>query len=261
MMSQPRICQLVVFLVLTVTVMTMAMVSENTAHSEELTDKQIAEVIAQKHNKGIIEAFLRQELQEVNRYATRPLLKKYPSLEFFVKQANREPFQSLLFLEEQVYKLRDVQQNIDSVVYKLAFSEREKQIILGLEPTAKKIISYGIPLMKRNFYRVVRAVTRLSRKGGNASLDELIARPGFRDAVYRAAEPDPRKLDQVMGEMSQGELICIRLGWELEKVTVTRLWLAFNDSSLPKPEAYYAYRKKRSEYWEKRLRRIYGNAQ
>jgi len=176
---------------------------------------------------------------------------------FFIKQADKGPLQSLLFLEGQVHKLRDVQENIGSLPYVIAFSSSEKKKILGLRPTAKKIISYGIPLMKRDFYRVLQATKKLAHKIKKDPMD-LLRDPAFRDAVYRECARTPQELDRDMGELSEGESICIRLGWVLEQVTVTRLWLLVNDNSLPEPRDYAAFRKKRSEYFQKRLKTIYG---
>jgi hypothetical protein len=52
----------------------------------------------------------------------------------------------------------------------------------------------------------------------------------------------------------------MRLGWTLEEVNLTRLWLTFNDNRLPEKNDYMAFRKKRSEYFQKRLKRIYGES-
>ncbi|MFH0821205.1 MAG: hypothetical protein V2B18_00510, partial [Pseudomonadota bacterium] len=123
-------------------------------------------------------------------------------------------------------------------------------------PTADKIISYGIPLMKKDFYAVVVAAKKLAEKKGKHPV-ELLPDPGFRDAVYRLAAGTPEMLDREMGELSDGELICMRLGWTLERVTITRWWMVFNDNSLPEEKDYMAYRQKRSEYWKKRFARIY----
>ena len=62
-----------------------------------------------------------------------------------------------------------------------------------------------------------------------------------------------------MGEPVGGELICMRLGWTLEEVNLTRLWLTFNDNRLPQKDDYMAFRNKRSEYFQQRLKRIYGD--
>ena len=86
---------------------------------------------------------------------------------------------------------------------------------------------------------------------------ELLPDPKFRDAIYRQAEQTPESLDKEMGELSEGELICMRLGWTLEEVNLTRLWLTFNDNRLPQRDDYMAFRKKRSEYFQQRLKRIY----
>lgn len=221
--------------------------------------EEISEAIVQPDNRRVINAFMKHELGEVNEYATKPLISKYPSLEFFITQANRDPLESLLFLEKQVHRLRDAQKNIDSFPYSLAFSSEEKKKILSLESTAKKIISYGIPLMKRDMYRVLVAIKYLSSKKKKDPMS-LLPSPDFRDAVYRQCESDPQALDKAMGELSEGELISMKLGWVLEQVTITRLWLVFNDNKLPEPNAYMAYRKKRSQYWKERLKRIYREA-
>ncbi len=52
----------------------------------------------------------------------------------------------------------------------------------------------------------------------------------------------------------------MRLGFVLEQVTVTNLWLLVNDNKLPIEADYMVFRKKRSEYFEKRLKRIYGDS-
>ncbi|MBM4328852.1 MAG: hypothetical protein FJ118_17025 [Deltaproteobacteria bacterium] len=225
-----------------------------------LSDAQIAAELKKDANKVIIGAFLKHELGEVNQYATKPLLKQHPSLIFFIKQVERNPLESLFFLEDQVHKLRDAQENIGSLPYSLAFSASEKEKILGLKDVAKRIISYGLPLMKRDFYRVIEACKALADKKGKHPM-ELIADPAFRDAVYRHCESAAAGLDREMGELSQGEQISMKLGWTLEQVTITRLWLVFNDNTLPRPEDYTVYRKKRSEYWQKRLARIYGKSE
>ncbi|MFC1833456.1 hypothetical protein ACFL2Q_01810 [Thermodesulfobacteriota bacterium] len=227
------------------------------AFGKELSNKQIAREIEKEPNKIIINEFLRQELQEVNKYATQPLLARHPTLIFFVKQAKRSPLDSLLFLESQVHKLRDAQKRIDSLPYSLVFSSSEKKIVLGLRPVADRIVSYGLPLMKRDFYRVMKAARELADKRRKHPM-ELLPDPNFRDAVYRRCAADPKVLDGEVGKLSEGEQICIGLGWKLENVTITRLWLVFNDNKLPDESDYLAYRKKRSEYWQKRLSRIYA---
>jgi hypothetical protein len=228
------------------------------AHAQRISDEQIAREVIRKGNRAIIEEFLKQELREVNEYAAKPLLRTHPSLTFFINQADRGPLNSLLFLEKQVYKLQDAQRNIGSLPYVIVFSSSEKKKILGLRPAAKKIISYGIPLMKRDFYRVLQASKMLAQKKGRHPL-ELLRDPAFRDAVYRECARTPQELDREMGELSEGEMICIRLGWVLEQVRVTRLWLLVNDNSLPEPRDYAAFRTKRSEYFRKRLKRIFGS--
>jgi hypothetical protein len=229
------------------------------AEARQLSDAEVAKEIGKDHNKAIIEEFLKYELREVNEYATKPLLKTRPSLEFFIKQAERGPFNSLLFLETQVHKLQDAQKNINSLPYSLAFSSGEKKKIVGLRPTADKIISFGIPLMKRDFYRVVQAAKEVADKRRKHPI-ELMPDPRFRDEIYRKCEPTAERLDEAMGELSEGELICMRLGWTLEEVTLTRLWLVVNDNWLPKKDDYMVFRKKRSEYFQQRLKRIYGNS-
>jgi hypothetical protein len=227
--------------------------------AKQLSDAEIAREIVRENNRVIIEEFLKYELWEVNEYATKPLLQDHPSLIFFIKQADRGPLKNLLFLEDQVHKLRDVQKNVDSPLYALLFSASEKQKILGLRSTAERIITYGIPLMKRDFYKVIQAAHELADKKKKHPM-ELIPDPKFRDAIYRQAEPTPESLDKEMGELSEGELICIRLGWTLEEVRLTRLWLTFNDNRLPEKDDYMVFRKKRSEYFQKRLKRIYGES-
>ena len=158
-----------------------------------------------------------------------------------------------------MHKLRDAQKNIDSLPYSISFSSAEKKKILGLRSVADRIVSYGIPLMKRDFLRVVEAAKQVADKKNKHPM-ELMSDPGFRDAVYRACETTAQRLDEEMGKLSEGELICMRLGWTLEQVTITRLWLVLNDNWLPKQDDYMVFRKKRSEYFQKRLTRIYGGA-
>lgn len=236
----------------------LGMIAFSTAVAAPKTpsDSKISREIMKTQNREIIEAFLRYELQEVNKHVTNRLLGAHPSLEFFIKQAERRPLESLIFLEEQVYRLRDAQKNIDSLPYSIAFSSSEKKKILSLKPTADRIVSYGIPLMKRDFYIVLQAINKLAAERRKHPM-ELLPDPAFRDAVYRQCTSEPQKLDNEMGEISYGEHICIALGWVLEQVTVTRLWLVFNDNKLPRPKDYRLFRKKRSEYWKKRLTRIY----
>ncbi len=222
----------------------------------QMTDQQIATEIGKENNKVIIDEFLKHELREVNEYA-KSLMKAHPSLVFYQKQADRSPFGSLLFLEQQVHKLREAQRNIDSLPYSIAFSSEEKKKVLGLKPSADKIVSYGIPLLKRDLHRVLTAAKELADKKKKHPM-ELMPDPNFRDAIYRQVEPTDQQLDTEMGKLSEGDLICMQLGWVLEEVTVTRLWLVFNDNKLPDKEDYLAYRKKRSEWFQKRLKRIYG---
>lgn len=220
------------------------------------SDSEVSRELEKEQNQAIVESFLKYELSEVNKYATKPLLSTRPSLEFFMKQAQRKPLESLFFLEQQVHRLRDAQKKIDSLPYSLAFSSAEKKKILGLKPVADRIVSYGIPLMKRDFHLVLQAIKELADKRRKHPM-ELIPDPAFRDEVYRRCTPDPKRLDREMGELSYGEKVCIHLGWVLEQVTITRLWLVFNDNKLPRPEDYKVFRKKRSEYWKRRLARIY----
>ena len=85
----------------------------------------------------------------------------------------------------------------------------------------------------------------------------LLPDPTFRDRVYKYCAPSKTSLDNEMGELSQGELISIQLGWTMERITLTRLWMIFNDNKLPRPDDYKAFRKKRSEYWMRRSARIF----
>ena len=220
------------------------------------TDAEIAQEITKEQNSRIIDLFLKYELKEVNQYAVLPLLNAHPSLDFFIKQADRSPLNALFFLEEQVHKLRQAQENINSMPYLIAFTPSEKKIILSLKKVAIRIESYGIPLMKRDFYKVLIAIKTLAKKKGHNPMT-LIPNPEFRDEVYRYAAPSKTVLDKAMGELSYGESLSMHLGWNLERVTLTRLWMIFNDNKLPKPDDYKIFRKKRSEYWNKRLARIY----
>ena len=88
---------------------------------------------------------------------------------------------------------------------------------------------------------------------------ELMSEQAFRDSIYRQMASTAGQLDEEMGKLSEGELICMRLGFVLEQVTVTNLWLLVNDNRLPKENDYLLFRKKRSEYFQKKLKRIYGN--
>lgn len=222
-----------------------------------MSDAQISREILKENNRAIIEEFLKAELREVNEQVTKGLLPKYPSLKFFLKQVDKGPMKSLIFLEEQVHKLRDAQKNIDSLPFSLAFRGDERQKILNLKPTADKIVSYGIPLMKRDFMRVVFAAKEVADKKNKHPI-ELMKDQSFRDAVYRQVEPTAQGLDTEMGKLSEGELICMNLGFVLEQVTVTNLWLSVTDNKLPDQQEYMVYRTKRSEYFQKKLKRIYG---
>lgn len=241
------------------TVVSFNLLVPQLASYAEQSDSIIALELVKDNNKPIIEAFLRYELNEVNKDVTQKLLGQYPSLVFFIKQAERGPLKNLLFLEEQVHKLQDAQRNINSLPFSIAFSSAEKKKILALKPSADKIISYGIPLMKRDFYRVIEAAKHLADQRKKHPI-ELMRESSFRDAIYRYCEPTARDLDTAIGKLSEGELICMRLGFVLEQVTVTNLWLLINDNKLPAESDYMVFRKKRSEYFEKRLKRIYGNS-
>jgi len=224
---------------------------------KQLSDEEVAKEISKESNKVIIEEFLKYELRDVNEHVTKSMLKDHPSLVFFIKQAERGPVNNLFFLDTQVHKLRDAQKNINSLPYSISFSAAEKKKILGLRPVADRIAFYGIPLMKRDFMRVVEAAKELADKKHKHPM-ELIPDPAFRDAVFRYCNSTARGLDEEIGKLSEGELICMRLGWTLEEVTITRLWLVLNDNRLPEPDDYMVFRKKRSEYFQNRLKRIYG---
>lgn len=230
------------------------------ASTQGMSDAQIAQEIVKENNKLIIDEFLKYELRNVNERVTKSLLQKHPSLEFFVKQAERSPLNSLLFLEDQVHKLRDVQKNIDSVAFSLVFNAEEKRKIMGLKPVADRIVSYGIPLMKRDFLKVIQAAKELADKKHKHPM-ALIPDQAFRDEIYRQVERTSEGLDTEMGKLSEGELISMRLGWTLEQVRVTKLWLVINDNRLPHEDDYMLFRKKRSAYWEKRLKEIYRTSE
>jgi hypothetical protein len=221
-----------------------------------MSDAQIAQEIAKENNKVIIDAFLKYELTEVNEQVTKFLKPQHESLEFFIKQAQGSPMKGLIFLEEQVHKLQDAQKNIDTFPTSLAFNAEEKKKILGLKPVADRIISYGIPLMKRDFFKVIQAAKKLADQKHKHPM-ALIPDPAFRDAIYRHVDATADGLDTEMGELSEGELISMRLGWTLEQVRVTNLWMVLNGNTLPRQDDYMLFRKKRSAYWEKRLKRIY----
>jgi hypothetical protein len=222
-------------------------------------DKRIAEEIVREPNLIIIEEFLKQELYEVNNYAAKPLLGRHPSLSFFIKQANGQPLQSLFFLESQLPHLLKAQRNIDSFPYSISLSAGEKQKILSLKPVAERTMSYGIPMMKRYFYRLLEAARTVAEKRGKHPM-ELMPDPGYRDAVFRQAAPTAKDLDSIMGNIAEGEQATMALGWTLEDVTVTRWWLTLTENTLPTREDFAAFRKKRSEYFLKRLKRIYGTS-
>lgn len=224
---------------------------------KKLSDEEVSQELFKDTNKTLVEEFLKHELREVNSRVTQPMLNSYPSLIFFIKQVDRGPLKSLFFLEEWVHRLKDAQENIDSFPYSPIFSSEEKKKILGLRKTTKEIISYGIPIIKRDFLRVATAAKELANKRRKHPM-ELIPDPAFRDEIYRNCEPTAAGLDKEMGELSEGELICMRLGWVLEQVTVTSVWLSVTDNTLPKESDYMVFRKKRSEYFKKKLKRIYG---
>jgi hypothetical protein len=146
-----------------------------------MDDATIAREIAKEQNRPIVEEFLKAELREVNHYVTKPLLAKHPSLQFFIKQVDRGPLKSLLFLEEQVHKLRDAQANIDKLPYSIAFFGDEKKKILDLRPSADRIVSYGIPLMKRDFHKILLAARTVADKKNKHPV-ELMSDSSFRDA-------------------------------------------------------------------------------
>lgn len=224
-----------------------------------LSDAQVSAEVKKEANRVIIDEFLKYELRDVNKHVTKLLIGKHPSLIFFVNQVDRGPLSSLFFLETWVHKLQDAQRNIDSLPYSISFSANEKKKILGLGKITDKIISYGIPLMKRDFYRVLLAAKELANERRKHPM-ELIPNIEFRNAIYRRAASTAKRLDNQMGELSDGELKCIQLGWVLEQVTITRLWLTVSDNHLPKPDDYMVYRKKRSVYFSNRLKRIYGKS-
>jgi hypothetical protein len=228
------------------------------AQNNRISDEEIAQEIVSPVNKPIIEAFLKYELGEVNEQVTKPLLADHPSLVFFIKQAKRGPLDSLLFLEDQVHKLRDAQKNIDSLPYSMLFSAGEKKKLLGLRAVADRIVSFGIPLMKRDFYSVVVAAGSIAKAKGKDPVT-LMPDPKFRDDIYRTAVSSAKGLDAEMGELSYGELVCMQLGWVLEQVTVTNLWMMVQDNKLPQQKDFAVYRKQRSEYFQQRLKRIYGD--
>ncbi|MCX5862568.1 MAG: hypothetical protein WCG29_04340 [Desulfomonile sp.] len=228
-------------------------------NGKPLSDADVAREVLKDSNKAIVEEFLKWELREVNENVTKYMLNDHPSLIFFYKQVDRGPLKSLLFLEEWVHRLRDAQENIDSFPYSTVFSSGEKKKILGLRNTAKEIISYGIPMIKKDFVRVALAAKELADKRRKHPL-ELVPDPAFRDAIYRQCETTAKGLDKEVGELSEGELVCIRLGWVLDQVTVTSLWLKVTDNALPEENDYMSFRKKRTEYFNKRLKRIYGEA-
>jgi len=227
--------------------------------AKDLNNAEIAREIRKQSNEVIIDEFLKYELRDVNKNVTNHLIKAHPSLEFFVKQVDRGPLKSLFFLEEWLGRLRDAQAAIDSFPYNVTFSSDEKKKIMGLKPVADKIASYGIPVMKRDFYKVAAAAKVLANQKKKHPM-ELIPDLEFRNAIYRHIDPTAKGLDEAMGDLSNGELVCMRLGWVLEQVTITRVWLTVTDNWLPSPNDYMPYRKKRSEYFEKRLKQIYGSS-
>jgi hypothetical protein len=233
------------------------LLSSGAGAGRSLSDAEISTEMKKDANRAIIEEFLKAELREVNKYVTQPLLNKHPSLIFFINQVDRGPLESLFFLEKWVHTLLDAQKNIDSFPYSITFSGSEKKKILELRPVTERIISYGIPVMKRDFYRVIVAAKDLAKKRNRDPL-ALIPNVQFRNAIYRHAESNVVKFTEEMGELSHGELVCMRLGWVLEQVTVTSIWLKVTNNDLPRPDDYMVYRKKRSEYFETRVTQIYG---
>ena len=89
---------------------------------------------------------------------------------------------------------------------------------------------------------------------------ELMRDPAFRDAVYRLCEPTAPALDEAIGKLSEGELDLYAPGMDARRSYHYSLWLVLNDNWLPKQDDYMVFRKKRSEYFQKRLKRIYGEA-
>jgi hypothetical protein len=237
----------------------LVIVCPSWVNGKRLSDAEVARETLKEDNKAIVEEFLKRELRDVNENVTKYMLNDYPSLIFFMKQVDRGPLKSLLFLEEWVHRLQDAQQNIDSFPYTTVFSASDKKKILGLRSTTNEIISSGIPMIKRDFVRVALAAKELANKARKHPM-ELIPDPAFRDAIYRYCELTAKSLDKEMGELSEGELICMRLGWVLEQVTVTSLWLKVTDNTLPVESEYMVFRKKRTEYFNKRLKRIYGES-
>jgi len=230
------------------------------AQDKEPSDAVVAREIMKEGNKVIIDAFLQAELRDVNEHAVKPILNQHPSLEFFIKQVDRGPLNSLIFLETWVNRLAAAQKDIDHIAMQAVFSADERRKLMELKPTTSKIISFGIPLMKRDFYRVAQAAKELADQKKKRPV-ELIRDPAFRDAIYRHCESTPQGLDKALGELSEGELICMRLGWVLDGITATRLWLTLNDNNLPEESDYMVYRKKRSAWFEKRLKRIYSQSE
>jgi hypothetical protein len=226
-------------------------------NAKPLTNDEIDRIVKEPENQRIIEEFLKLELGEMNEYAVKPLLSQRPSLVFFINQAERGPLKNLIFLEDQIHRLREAQRDINAFPYSVAFSEGEKKIVLSLKDWADEIVLIGIPRFKTDLHKILNAAKELASKKRKNPLQALRDLE-FRNAVYRRCEPMPKELDAEMGRMSEGEWLCFRLGWELEKVTVTRWWLTFYDNHLPRPGDYEAFRKRRSEYWSKRLAVIYG---
>jgi len=230
------------------------------AENKEPSDAVVAREVMKENNRAIIDAFLKAELRDVNEYAVKPILSQHPSLEFFIKQVDRGPLDSLIFLETWVNRLAAAQKDIDHPLMQVAFSADERKKLMELKPTTDRIISFGIPLMKRDFYRVAQAAKELAQQKKKHPV-ELIRDPAFRDAIYRHCEPTPEGLTKELGELSYGELVCMKLGWVLETITATRLWLTMNDNNLPEENDYMAYRKKRSAWFEKRLKKIYSQSE
>ncbi len=226
------------------------------ASGKTLTDEEISRELITSNNKIIIAAFLYHELKHLNQHVTKPLLSKHPSLTFFMKHGERDALENLLFLEEQVKLLRETQKHINSLPYSIAFSAGEKKTILGVRDYTDRVVSYGMPIMKRDLHRMLEAVKTLAKKAKKQAL-ELIPRVEFRNEVYRFCEPTPEGLVDRLGCLSRGEQTCMRMGWVLQNVTVVKVWNAVQGWTLPTPNDYQAYRAKRSEYFERRLKQIY----
>ena len=113
------------------------------------------------------------------------------------------PIVAVLFDERSARKPAEAQARIDSVPYVLVFTPAEKKIILSLRESADDIVFRGIPLIKRDFYRVLTAARQVADEKRKHPL-ELMPDPAFRNTVYRRAEPVPKKLDEEMAKLSKG---------------------------------------------------------